>query len=121
MLGLGTIISPRTALDIVRTTLEETLKQKMPKFQLIYTHAKEDLGFRLYNFKDPETGLVHADKRVKWKEGKQFVDAAKEMIKEKGLESGDTIDYAVLSYPEMVLITYYISKTGEKLSRRTQL
>jgi len=121
MLGLGTLMSPRTALDIVRATLEETIKQDMPKFQLIYTHKNQDLGFRLYNFKDTETGMHHEQKRVKWKEGRQFVDAAKELIQEKGLEAGDVIDFAVLSYPEMILVTYYVAKDGSKQSKRTQL
>jgi len=120
MLGLGTLISPKTALDIVHMTLEETIKQKMPRFQMIYTHHIQDIGFRLYNYRD-ETGVVHADKRIRWDEGKQFVEAAKQMIMEKGIEFGDTINYAVLSYPEMVLVTYYIDKDGQKLSRRKQL
>jgi len=120
MIGLGTLISPKTALDIVHATLEETIKQKMPKFLMVYNHSKQDIGFKVYNYRD-ETGILHESIRLKWKEGRQFLDAAKELIKEKGLEFGDTIDYAILSYPEMVLVTYYTNKEGEKLNRRKQL
>jgi hypothetical protein len=112
MLGISSLISPAVAGKLVKSAIEETLKQKVERFDLIYRHEKQIIDFRIYNVKDPKDpkGQVKEKQLFKYTdEGGKFCAGIRGLMSDH-LEEGLTIDYAVIEYPAMKC-TIYMTKT----------
>lgn len=98
-LGIGSLFSPKAAMNIVKAAIEKTIKQDVNDFDLIYKHHEKIIDFRLYNYKD-EHGVLHDKIVLKYSDGEKLCGIIHSMLKEKSLVS-DKIQFAVASYKSM--------------------
>jgi len=109
MLGISSIISPAVVGKLVKSAIEETLGQKVERFDLIYKHEKQVIDFRIHNYVD-KNKVVHDKQLFKYKdEGGKFCAGIRGLMAEH-LEEGIVIDYAIIEYPTMKC-TIYMTKT----------
>lgn len=118
MFSLGSMISPKAGLNIVKNTLAKTINQDVKKFDIIYDATRNVIDFRLYDYTD-DNGKFHDRLRVKYADGAKLCGIIAGMLKDK-LSPGEKIDIALISY-ELLTVDLYISKDGNKIQKSIKL
>ena len=109
--SLGSMISPKAGMTIVKKALEKTINQPVDNFDIIYKHDEKVIDFRLYNYTDPK-GDFHTTKVVKYADGAKLCGIIHTMIKDK-LTTSEKINIAIITFSPMVC-KLLIEKDGIK-------
>lgn len=117
--SLGGMISYKTGMSILKTSIEKTILQKIEDFDLIYMAKTRVIDLRLYNYKD-ENGVLHEKYRFKYLDSDKFMKIVDKLMKEKGIEDSGDIDVAIVNYNTMKL-NIFATKDGEKINLEKQL
>lgn len=111
-LGLGSLVSPKAGLTIVKNALEKTIGQKLLDFDVIYKHAEGNIDFRLYQYTD-ENGKYHDRIVLKYAEGEKLCGIIKNMLQEK-ISKTDVINFAVINFKNMQCDLYIVRESEKK-------
>ena len=101
MLGLGSLISPKAALNILRGAIVKTLGQDVEKYEVIYYHILQRIDFCIYNYKEKD-GSISPKKLMNYPDAKKLIDILNSQLKDK-VSTEDKLEYAIISYPENML------------------
>lgn len=116
--SIGSLISPKAGMTIVKNAIEKTIKQPVNNFDIIYKHEAKVIDFRLYEYTDKE-GVFNETKVVKYADGSKLCNIIHNMIKDK-LTTGETIDVAIINY-KFLTCKLLITKEGIKKTKNYNL
>lgn len=104
----GSMVSPKTAINLLHNRIEAALKTKIPGFVMHFNALNDEIFFDI---------VIDGQKRkYPFDEGKKFIDLGKKFLSEK-IGSKDTIDYVMLDYHvegESIATIFYTKEDGTK-------
>lgn len=125
--SMGVLLSPKTAFSVVHKAVEETLKQKVKNFDVVYRVVTDEgdvqhlIDFIIYNYVDPISNQEYAKKRLKYTNS-DFLALVKNMVSSKlDKEKAGSIDYVVFSYSKLDMTVYQTGKDNQKTVKTFKL